>query len=147
MKNVLSPMKEVSLLESSSLKIPLSLLCSSRTCRRTFAPSWVTLICQTWWPWRTPLSKQIHAATPRHPWPLRQLDPKQSQCSSTGPSNDGKRNITCLYCDKRGHVQADCRKRIRKNGKLKPLPPRKVSEVSEEKKDVHSYSLNYLGVL
>jgi len=68
--------------------------------------------------------------------------PKQKR-SSTGPSNDNRRNITCLYCEKKGHVQADCRKRQRENGKLKPLPQRKVNEVSEEKKDVHSYSLNY----
>jgi len=69
--------------------------------------------------------------------------PRQQQRSSTGPSHDGRRNITCLYCEKKGHVKADCRKRQRENGKLKPLPPRRVNEVSEEKKDVHSYTLNF----
>lgn len=53
---------------------------------------------------------------------------------STGPQNDAKKKMPCLYCKKKGHFQKECRKRIRENGKLVPIPS-KVNEVADQKQE------------
>lgn len=40
-------------------------------------------------------------------------------------------NVTCYYCNKRGHVQKDCFKRQREKGAYKPGPRTSVKEVEE----------------
>lgn len=63
---------------------------------------------------------------------------------ATGPRNDAKKLMKCLYCKKRGHLQAECRKRIKENGKMVPIP-KTVNEVSEnlQEEKVESFSLNF----
>lgn len=63
---------------------------------------------------------------------------------ATGPQNDAKKKMSCLYCKKKGHLQKECRKRIRENGKLVETPKR-VNEVSDQKPDEQAESLNSLN--
>lgn len=73
-----------------------------------------------------------------------------SKRASTGPpSADKKKQFTCYYCNKKGHTQQECRKRIRENGELKP-PPKRVNEVSSDaqpedppKDMVNAFQLNF----
>ena len=56
---------------------------------------------------------------------------------NTRPSNPNARpgqpkNMTCWYCQKRGHSQQDCRKRARDKAPLVKGPPTKVNETSED---------------
>lgn len=46
-------------------------------------------------------------------------------------TNTNSPNVTCYYCNKRGHVQKDCFKRQREKGAYKPGPRSSVKEVEE----------------
>jgi len=54
-----------------------------------------------------------------------------------GLQNDGKRTITCLYCENKGHIQANWRTRIRKIY-YDPRASSFISEISLEHIDLRT---------
>lgn len=85
---------------------------------------------------------------------------RRRQATSNARPDQPKRNLTCFYCNKKGHGQVECRKRARDGADLVKPPPRppgqqqqqrgqprnKVNETSETQQ-VHSAFQSHLNHL
>jgi len=57
---------------------------------------------------------------------------RRRQATKNAKPDQPRRNITCFYCEKKGHGQQECRKRAREGAEMVKPPPRQQQQQQQQ---------------